>query len=135
MVVFCAEWLAFEIGSFVSGSVDGVQLAAFTITLNLIALFFVVSSWLYYIRSYVCDQVCERWPYLHIQFYGHEDILYSAIFWQRKILANLANSTRIAKIFPAKTARHPPNFSLSNILIVAIHQSFAPPKNCAIRYT
>ena len=28
-------------------------------------------------------------------------IPYSAIFWQRKILADLANSTRNAKIFPA----------------------------------
>ena len=43
MVVFCAEWLVFEIGSFVSGSINGVQLAAFTITLNLIGLFFIVS--------------------------------------------------------------------------------------------
>ena len=43
MVVFCSGWLAFEIGSFVSGSIDGVQLAAFTITLNLMALLFIVS--------------------------------------------------------------------------------------------
>ena len=43
MVIFCAEWLAFEIGSFVSGSVDDTQLAAFTITFNLIALLFIVS--------------------------------------------------------------------------------------------
>lgn len=44
MVIVTAEWLAFEIGSFVSGSVNGVQLAAFTITLNLTAILFIVST-------------------------------------------------------------------------------------------
>ena len=44
MAVVCSEWLAFEIGSFVSGSVDGMQLAAFTISFNLVVLLFVVSS-------------------------------------------------------------------------------------------
>ena len=45
-------------------------------------------------------------------------------------MANLANSTRIAKIFPAKTARHPLETARHppNILIVGIRQSFAPPK-------
>ena len=33
----CAEWWAFEIGGFVTGSVDGSQLAAYTITLNLLS--------------------------------------------------------------------------------------------------
>ena len=55
MVVVCSEWLAFEIGSFVSGSVDGMQLAAFTITLNLIALFFVVSS---FITTFTKSPIC-----------------------------------------------------------------------------
>ena len=43
MAVIGSEWLAYEIGSFVSGSVDSVQLAAFTITLNITAICFVVS--------------------------------------------------------------------------------------------
>ena len=76
--------------------------------------------------------------YIHTIVHAHNNnyvhvIPYSAIFWRRKILANLANNTRIAKLFPAKTAWHPPNFPPPNILIVVIHQSFVPPKNCAIR--
>jgi len=35
--MLCAEWWAFEIGGFVTGSVDGGQLAAYTITLNLLS--------------------------------------------------------------------------------------------------
>jgi len=38
----CGEWWTFEIGGFVTGSVDGVQLAAYTITLNLASSGFVV---------------------------------------------------------------------------------------------
>lgn len=36
------EWWPFEIGSFVTGSIDGVQLAAYTITLNIASAGFVV---------------------------------------------------------------------------------------------
>ena len=42
MFVVGGEWWAYEIGSFVTGSVDGVQLAAFTITLNIVSSGFVV---------------------------------------------------------------------------------------------
>ncbi|XP_065908684.1 multidrug and toxin extrusion protein 1-like [Dysidea avara] len=38
----CGEWWTFEIGGFVTGSVDGVQLAAYTITLNLASSGFVI---------------------------------------------------------------------------------------------
>ena len=36
------EWWPFEIGSFVTGSINGVQLAAYTITLNIVTAGFVV---------------------------------------------------------------------------------------------
>ena len=38
----CSEWWTFESGVFVTGSIDGVQLAAYTITLNLTLSGFVV---------------------------------------------------------------------------------------------
>ena len=38
------EWWSYEIGSFVTGSIDGVQLAAFTITLNIVSTGFVVCT-------------------------------------------------------------------------------------------
>ena len=41
--IVCGEWWTFEIGGFVTGSIDGVQLAAYTITLNLASSGFVVS--------------------------------------------------------------------------------------------
>ena len=59
------EWWAFEIGSFVTGSIDGVQLAAFTITLNVISAGFVVCknygcvSYIYYILHYTLNTSCN----------------------------------------------------------------------------
>ena len=38
MFVIGCQWLAFEIGTFITGNIDGVQLAAFTITFNLVSL-------------------------------------------------------------------------------------------------
>ena len=43
MFVIGCQWLAFEIGTFITGSIDGVQLAAFTITFNLVVLGLMVS--------------------------------------------------------------------------------------------
>ena len=39
----CAEWWAFEIGTFVTGSVSETQLAAYNITLDLLSSGCVVS--------------------------------------------------------------------------------------------
>ena len=42
VILISGEWWTFEIGSFVTGSIDGVQLAAYNIVLNIIATGFVV---------------------------------------------------------------------------------------------
>ena len=42
MILISGEWWTFEIGSFVTGSIDRVQLAAYNIVLNIIATGFVV---------------------------------------------------------------------------------------------
>ena len=43
LFMVCAEWWAFEIGTFVTGSVSGTQLAAYNITLDLLSSGCVVS--------------------------------------------------------------------------------------------
>jgi len=42
LIMVCSEWWTFEIGGFVTGSVDGVQLAACTITFNVIGTGYIV---------------------------------------------------------------------------------------------
>ena len=43
LILISGEWWTFEIGSFVSGSIDGVQLAAYNIVLNIMSTGYVVS--------------------------------------------------------------------------------------------
>ena len=47
LFMVCAEWWAFEIGTFVTGSVSGTQLAAYNITLDLLSSGCVVSIAMY----------------------------------------------------------------------------------------
>ena len=42
LILISGEWWTFEIGSFVTGSIDGVQLAAYNIVLNMMSTGFVV---------------------------------------------------------------------------------------------
>ena len=42
VILISGEWWTFEIGSFVTGSIDGVQLAAYNIVLNMMSTGFVV---------------------------------------------------------------------------------------------
>ena len=44
LLMVCSEWWTFETGGFVTGSVDGVQLAAYTIMLNVIGTGYIVSD-------------------------------------------------------------------------------------------
>ena len=43
VILISRKWWAIEVGSFVTGSIDGVQLAAYTILLNIVSVGFVVS--------------------------------------------------------------------------------------------
>lgn len=45
LFLMCSEWWTLEIGTFITGTVDGTQLAAYNITLNLVSSGFLVCSY------------------------------------------------------------------------------------------
>ena len=51
LFMVCGEWWTFDIGIFVTGNVNGEELAAYNITLNLVTSGFVVMVVFWYIKN------------------------------------------------------------------------------------